>query len=135
MTNDPYTALNLILQSNSNITSLLGKYQGTDIPLIKGGILAETETGLPAIVFNNDNFIPKFNIEDSVFTVNCYATTERDSFLLAKTVTKELQANQTTANGYPVTTSARILAVIPDPASKEVNTAVEVRLFNIGGAI
>lgn len=135
MINEPYTALNYILQNNSTITSLLGVYQGTTIPLIKGGVLPETETDLPCIVFNNDSYEPNFNNQDSLFTVNCYAETERESFILARTVVNELQSNQTTANGYPVTTTARILAVIPDPTAKEVNTAVEVRLFNIGGAI
>ena len=135
MINDPYTALNYILQNNSNITSLLSTYQGTSIPLIAGGVLAEVETGLPAIVFNVDNHGEKFNQKQSIFTVNCYASIERDSFLLAKTVIKELKGLQTTANGYPVTLQADILATVPDPTAKEVNTAVEVRLFNIGGAL
>ena len=135
MINDPYTALNYILQSNTAITSLLGKYTGTTIPLIKGGVLAETETALPCIVFYNDNHDEDFNLSDSNFTVNCYAKTERDSFLLARTVVKELKGSQNTALGYPVTITARILATIPNPIAKEVNTAVEIRLFNIGGAL
>ena len=135
MINDPYTALNYILQNNSNITSLLSTYQGTSLPLIAGGVLAEVEDGLPCIVFNLDNHEETFNQKQSILTVNCYAEKERDSFLLAKTVVKELKGLQTSANGYPVTIQARILATVPDPTAKEVNTAVEVRLFNIGGAL
>jgi len=130
---DSYTELNNILQSNSTITNLLGHYQGTTIPLIKGGVLPETEIDLPCIVFNNDNLDPNAKIEDSIFTVNCYADTERNSFLLARTVTNELNGGQSFANGYPVTTTCRILATIPDPTAKEVNTAVEMRLYNING--
>jgi len=139
--NDPYTALNYILQSNTAITSLLGFFTNpatglpTTIPLIQGGVLAEQETALPCIVFYNDNHTEDFNLSDSNFTVNCYAKTERDSFLLARTVVKELKGNQNIALGYPVTITARILATIPNPIAKEVNTAVEIRLFNIGGAL
>ena len=135
MINDPYTALNYILQSNTTITALLGHFQGGTIPLIQGGVLAETEIDLPCIVFYNDNHTEDFNLSDSNFTVNCYAKTERDSFLLARTVVKELKGNQNIALGYPVTITARILATIPNPIAKEVNTAVEIRLFNIGGAL
>lgn len=141
MISDPYTALNYILQTNSNITSLLGVYQGTSIPLIKGGDLPETETDLPALTFYNNNMDTNREIEDSVFTINCYAgntdsTTEdasRNSFLVAKTIVKELNGGQSCADGYAVTTTCRILATIPDPTAKEANTAVEIRLFNING--
>jgi len=131
--NDPYTALNYILQNNSNITSLLSTYQGTSIPLIAGGILAEVEIGLPAIVFNNDNITPNRKIEDSIFTINCYAKTERESFIIARTVVFELNGLEQFADGYPITTTCKVLASIPDPVAKEVNTAVEIRLFNING--
>jgi hypothetical protein len=133
--NDPYTALNGILQNNTAITDLLGKYEGTDIPLIKGGVLPETETQMPCIVFYNNSLESNFNNNDSFFTVNCYAEEDRDSFLLANTVVNELKGLQTTANGYPVTVQARIITAVPSPTDREVNTAVEVRLFNIGGAI
>jgi len=135
LANDPYTALNGILQSITNITDLLGFYEGTSIPLIKGGVLAETETQMPCITFYNNSYESEFNNNDSLFTVNCYAEEDRDSFLLANTVVSELKGLQTTAGGYPVTIQARIIASVPNPTAKEVNTAVEVRLFNIGGAI
>lgn len=133
--NDPYTALNQILQSNTAITSLLGTYTGTTIPLIKGGVLAESEGSLPALAFYNNSLDPDFNIEDSTFTINCYAETERESFLVARTIIKELNGNQQTALGYPVTTTCSIIASVPDPVANEVNKVVEIRLYNIGGAI
>lgn len=135
MINDPYTALSAILQNNTNITDLLGKYEGTNIPLIKGGVLPETEIQMPCIVFYNNSLESNFNNNDSFFTVNCYAEEDRDSFLLANTVVNELKGLQTTADGYPVTVQARIITAVPSPTDREVNTAVEVRLFNIGGAI
>lgn len=135
MINDPYTKINQILQSIPAITSLLGKYQGTTIPLIKGGVLPETETDLPAITFYNNSHDSEFNNNDTFFTVNCYAKTERESFLLAKTVVDQLKGLQHCDDGYPVTLYPRIITAIPDPINKEVNTAVEVRLYNIGGAL
>lgn len=135
MINDPYTALNAILQSNATITSLLGVYQGTTIPLIKGGILAETETDLPCITYYNNNNDIEGGRESSIFTVNCYAETERESYLLARTVLNELVNNQETHGAYSATITGNILTSIPDPTANEVNTAVEIRLFRIGGAI
>lgn len=135
MINDPYTKLNQILVNNTAITSLLGFYQGTSIPLIKGGILAETETALPAITFYANSHDSYVNNNDSLFTINCYAKEERDSFLLAKIVVDELKGLQDCEDGYAVTCTPRIITGIPDPVAKEVNTAVEVRLFNIGGAL
>lgn len=133
MISDPYTALNQILQSNTAITSLLGTYTGTTIPLIKGGVLAESEGNLPAIAFYNNSLDTDYNIEDTTFTINCYAETERESFLLARTIVKELNGGQSFADGYPITTTCSILATIPDPSSREINTAVEMRLYNING--
>lgn len=135
---DPYTALNAILQGNTNITSLLGKYllpDGTPgtIPLIKGGVLAETETDLPCITFYTNSLNTDRKIEDASFTINCYADTERNSFLLARTIVSELNGGQSFANGYPITTTCNIVATIPDPTANEVNTAVEMRLYNING--
>ena len=135
MINDPYTFLNAVLQSKTAITSLLGVYQGTTIPLIKGGILAESETDLPAITFYNNISDNMDNYEDSSFTVNCYAETERESFILARTVLKELQQHQETIGSYSATITGNIITSIPDPTANEVNTAVEIRLFNIGGAV
>jgi hypothetical protein len=121
------------LQSNTAITDLLGVYGGTSIPLISGGILPEVETDLPAIVYYNDNMLTDRSIEDTSFTINCYAETERESFLLARTILQELNGGQSFANGYPITTTCSILAVIPDPTANEVNTAVVMRLYNING--
>jgi len=130
---DPYTALNAILQGNTAITDLLGHYQGTSIPLIKGGVLPETETALPCITFYNNSMDTNRSIEDATFTINHYASTERESFLLARTTVSEFNGGQSHANGYPITTTCRIIAQIPDPTAKEVNTAVEIRLYNING--
>lgn len=131
--NDPYTTVRYILQSNTAITDLLGKYSDGVTPLIAGGVLPENETDLPAIVYYNDNMLTNRSIEDSSFTINCYAATERESFLLARTILQEFNGGQSHANGYPVTTTCSILAVIPDPTANEVNTAVEMRLYNING--
>ena len=135
MIDDPFTKLNQILQDTPAITELLGTYQGSTIPLIKGGILAETETDLPAITFYNNNHESYFTDNDSVFTINCYAATSRESFRLAKTVVDSLKGLQDSTGGYSVTLTPRILTSIPSPTDREVNTAVEVRLFNIGGGL
>ena len=133
MINDPYTALRYILQSNTEIASLLATYKGTNIPLIAGGGLPETQTDLPAIVYYNNTIDLNHKIEDSTFTINCYAKTDRESLLLARTVVKELDRKQDFSNGYPVSMTCKILATIPNPNDNEVNTAVEMRLYNING--
>lgn len=132
--NDPYTALKYILQTNTAIVDLVAKYSNGITPLIEGGVLPEDETGLPCIVYYADSQSKNFNVRDTYFTVNCYASTERESFLLASKIVDEYQSWQGLANGYNMMTTARILAQIPDPVANEVNTAVEMRLTNIGGA-
>lgn len=133
MISDPYTALNAILQSNTAITSLLGVYQGTTIPLIKGGILAKTETDLPAIEFYNNSLETNRDIEDTAFTINCYAETEKEAFNVARTVVKELNGGQSHVGSYCVTTTCNMTATVPDPAANEVNKIVEIRLYNLNG--
>lgn len=139
MINDPFTALNAILQSNTNITSLLGKYLLTDgtpgtVPLIKGGVLAEKETDLPALTFYSNGQEKNFNQRLTTFTINCYAETTRESFLIAQTLVNEYQSWFGVIDGYNMQTRAFILASIPDPQANEINTAVEIQLTNIGGA-
>jgi len=136
--NDPYTAVNYILANNTAITSLLGKYllpnktPGT-IPLIKGGTLAETETDFPRILFINDPMDSSGNKEESIFLLSCLAESSRDSFLLARTVVKELNGSQEYADGYSSTVVCKLLGQNPDPSQLQVNTIVEMRLFNING--
>ena len=131
MINDPFTVLNAILQSNTTITAMLGVYQNTSIPLIMGGVLAETETDLPCITFYPNNADPIQILNNDTFTVNCYAETLRDSYLLARTVVDQLNEEDSGVDGYQARTTAKILTSIPDPTAKEVNTPVEVRIVNI----
>jgi hypothetical protein len=114
---------------------MIDKYSDGITPLIAGGRLPEVEMGKRALVYYVNNDTPDFNLNDSFFTINCYAqdtndnqpNADRNSYLIAQKVVKELKGLQTTAGGYPVTVSARIIATIPDPSIKESNTAVEVR--------
>lgn len=137
MISDPYTALNALLQNNSNLTSLLGRYllpngnPGT-IPLIKGGELAEKETDLPAITFSIEpSFVQKKALGDYNFLINVYAEDARESFLVASTIIEEFNECQTPIDGYFTQTTCNILTQVIDPTSKEVNTPVEFRLVNI----
>jgi len=130
--NDPYTALTALLHGNSTLTALLGTYQGGSIPLIKGGILAESETDLPAIAFDLEpSVIQNYTLGDYHFLINVYAATGRDSFLVANTLMEEFNGCQTPINGYFTQTTCSILTQVTDPTSKEVNTPVEFRLINI----
>ena len=139
--NNPDTALKYILQTNTAITALLGVYQGTTIPLIAGDSLPEVEMGKSALVYYLNSIDPNRNIEDSEFTINCYAQDTSDlikdarskSLKIARTIVKELNGGQSFANGYPITTTCRIQRPVPDPTIKEVNTPVEIRLYNING--
>jgi len=131
--NDPYTALNYILKNNVIITSLLGTYQGSTEPLIKGGVLAEQEKDYPRIIFYSDPLVTNMKIEDATFLLNCMAKTSRESYLIARTVVKELNKGQEFAGGYPCTITCRVLGQNPDPTQLAVNTVVEMQLYNING--
>ena len=128
---DPYTALKYMLQNNSTLTALLGKFEGTSIPLIEGGVLPEQETDLPAIVFEGEpssklNFLGNFN-----FLLNVYTSTAREGWLIANTIIDEFNQCQTPIDGYFTQTTCNILTSVIDPTSKEVNTPVEFRLINM----
>ena len=128
---DSYTAVTALLQSNATLTALLGTYTGTAIPLIVGGVLAEQETGLPKIVFTNSGSEKTNFLSDDTFTLNCVAATQRESYLVAKTVRDEFHQKQNPINGYFTQTLCRIIGSIPDPTESEVNTPVEFGLINM----
>ena len=127
---DPYTALSAILKTNTTITSLLGTFIDSAIPLIQGGVLAEHEINLPAITFYASNLNALQVATDTLFVVNCYAGTERESFILAQTLIKELNEVDSGIDGYMARTTARIIGSVPNPQEREINTPVEVRIYN-----
>lgn len=138
MINDPVVAMKAMLFNNINITSLLGKFHGTSIPLIKSGILPETETETPCITFYMNNLDPENFLNDMSFTLNCYAENSENKYdaydksnELANTIVKELNQKNSGIDGYQARTTARILTSIQSPGNKEVNTPVEVRIVNI----
>ncbi|MGB3512161.1 MAG: hypothetical protein WBA93_23570 [Microcoleaceae cyanobacterium] len=135
MINDPYTFLNAVLQGESEITSLLGVYQGTDIPLIKRGILAEVETDLPAITITSPSGDLEDGKEDCLMTINCYAKTEDESYKVARKVLHKTNKHQYTKGQYSATMTGQIFPSVPDPNANEVNTPLEIRVFKIGGAV
>jgi len=128
---DSYTALNALLQGNSTLTALLGTYTGTSIPLIKGGILAESEGNLPAIAFDVEPSLKTHFMNDDNFLINVYAATARESYLVAKTIIDQFNEAQTPVDGYFTNTTCNILTQVTDPTSKEVNTPVSFRLVNM----
>jgi len=113
------------------LTALLGVYQGTVIPLIKGGILPETETGLPALTFDVEPSTKTNFLSDNNFLINVYAETARESYLVAKTIIDQFNQCQNVVSGYNAYTTCSILTQVTDPTSKEVNTPVEFRLVNM----
>ena len=133
MINNPWVALKYILQTNTAISSKLAKYTNGITPLIGYGDLEEGETGLPCLIFTDSNSNINYKIEDANFTINCYANTKYESSDLARTIVKELNHGQEHADGYSVTITCNSQGSIPDPSAKEVNTPVEIRLYNING--
>ena len=131
MISDPYTAMTALLFGNTTLTALLGTFQGTPIPLIVGGILAETETDLPAIAFEIDPSVKVNFLGDYNFLLNVYGATLRDAFLVSQTIIDEFNQCQTAISGYFTQTTCSILTSVTDPASKEVNVPVVFRLINM----
>ncbi len=138
--------MNRLLTDNVNITTLLGKYllpDGTPgtIPLIKGGILAESETDLPCITYNAEQGDKNKANKNQRFLLNVYAgntinmlDAELNSYTVAATIQDQLDGFHGFAGNVPVSVTASILGAVPDPAANQVNTPVEVRLNKIGGA-
>lgn len=128
---DSYTALTAILQSNTTLTALLGTYQGTSIPLIKGGVLAEQETDHPKLIFRSSGSDKENFLKDDKFIINCVALTEREAFLVATTLIDEFNQCQNPINGYFVQSTCRIIGGIPNPTDKGINVPVDFRIVNM----
>ncbi|MCP4986046.1 MAG: hypothetical protein GY928_08240 [Colwellia sp.] len=131
MITDSYTAMCAILQDNTNITSLLGTYKGTAIPLIKGGVLPESETNMPAITFRVDKGKRTHFLDDQYFIVNCFASNERDSYLLAKAIIDEFNEESVVVDGYNARTTCNTVGEPVNPTANEINTPIEFRIVNI----
>ncbi len=131
MITDSYTAMTALLQDNTTITAMLGTYKGTAIPLIKGGVLPESETNMPAITFRVDTNQRTHFLDDQYFIVNCFASNERDSYILAKTIIDEYNECSNVSDGYNSRTSCRIIGNSIDPTANEINTPIEFRIVNI----
>ena len=72
MISNSFDALAHLFFNNTAVTSQLGFFQGTSIPLIVGGETAEQETALPSIEFYPENGDPVLYLRDQKFIVNCY---------------------------------------------------------------
>ena len=120
-----------LLSGNSTLTALLGTFQGGVIPLIEGGVLAEQEIDLPAIVFVPEPATKEAFLGDYRFLVNIYAETSRESYLVANTLVDQFNEKQNPINGYFTQTTCNILTQVANPTAKEVNTPVEFRLINM----
>ena len=131
MIGDAWTALNGLLLGNTTLTALLGTYNGTSIPLIIGGVLPETEAGLPALVFEGEPSSKEFFLGNYTFLINVYAATARESWLVANTIIEEFNQCQNPINGYFTQTTCSILTQVVDPTNKEANTPVSFRLVNM----
>lgn len=136
MINNSYTALTKMLMDNEALTSQLGVFLSssgnpTEIPLIKGGILEESQTQLPAVTFRVDtsNYIK--TLKDQFFIVTVHAETEQESFNIAQTIINEFNECDSGVEGYQARTTCRIIGNSIDPTSKEVSTPIEFRIVNI----
>ena len=131
MISNSFDALAHLFFNNSAVTSQLGFLQGTSIPIIIGGEIAETETGLPAIEYYPENGDPKLFLRDQKFFVNCYAKNTRDAYILSQTLIEEFNDSQYIADGYPIRLNCNTLITVVDPGTKQVNTPVEFRVVHI----
>ena len=127
----PATALNIMLNTKSSITSVLGHRQGPTIPLIQYGVLPEVETALPCITFYSNSGDWDQCLRDYRFTINCYAETLFESEALAMQIMEEFNEQDSGVSGFFARTTCSIIGSIPDPTRNEVNTPIDFRIVNI----
>ena len=131
MISNSYDALAHLFFNNTAVTSQLGFFQGTSIPLIVGGEIAKQETALPCIAYYPENGEPILYLRDQEFIVNCYGVNTRESYLLSQTLIEEFNNAQYIADGYPIRLNCNTLITVVDPGTKQVNTPVEFRVVHI----
>lgn len=130
---NPMIALKYILMNNPVIAPMLGHYEGSVIPLINYGKLADNQTDLPCIYFENEILDMERCKEGSAFLIHIFAKTQLETMKIARAILKEFNGGQEFANGYPVNLSCSILRGQNSPVNIESETIVEMRLFNING--
>lgn len=128
---DSYTFLSAILLNNTNITSKVSVFKDTSIPLIQGGVLAETETNLPAITFNVDDNTRTYFLDEQFYIIGCHAENQRDCYLLAKTIIDEFNQCDIGFDGFSAKITCRLLGGTPDPQARQITIPVEFRIVNI----
>lgn len=124
-----FSALILVLRNNTNISSQLGFYPGSVIPIVQAGNLAETVTDLPAITIRTESMDDlNKKVGDESFIINCFAEDEIKSTKLARTIIKELDDTTITVDGYSMRFTAGGLSSNGDPTAREINTPVSMRV-------
>ncbi|MCP4252007.1 MAG: hypothetical protein GY775_01135 [Candidatus Scalindua sp.] len=125
------SAVVAIIKSKSNITSLLGFYPNSTIPIVNSGVLAKQVTGLPAIAINDVEFESLNQVMDNdSYIINCFAKTMAETKKIAKIIIKELDDTNETIDGFSMRFAASGLPTNGDPTAKEINTPVLLRVTN-----
>ncbi len=128
-TDNIYSGLIAITRANTAISSQLGFYPNSTIPIVQAGVLDESVTALPAITIRMES-LAELNkkVGDVNFILNCFGSNEIESFKLANTLIEEWDDTTVTFDGWSMQLTASAISSVVNPVAKEVNTPVAVRV-------
>ena len=128
--NNVYTALKFAIQNNSVIHPLLGHYVGGTIPLVSCGVLAETETGLPALTMRMeglDELNPTYGDESFIILVS--ASTEIEASIVARAIISEYGDGSANQDGYAMSFTSNGLGSIINPTANSIDIPISMRVI------
>ena len=125
-----YSALVTALQENTVISPLLGHFLGGTKPLVKAGVLAETETGLPALTLRMEN-MDELNkaYGDESFIILVSASTEIQATKVVRAIITEWGDGAVNIDSYSMSLTSTGLGSNPSPTANSINIPVLMRVI------
>ncbi len=118
-----YEAVAQLIIGESSITSLLGKYKGTNQPLVVVGTIPEAQAGNPAISIRNQLNTGDYGLSQDYIELPGYADSEVKSQEVAKACYNFFRNSQGGVTGFASRFDASITGTTP--SEKQTNTIVE----------
>jgi hypothetical protein len=128
--NNVYSALKKALQENAVISPLLGVYGGTSIPLVSCGVLAETETDLPALTMRME-ILDELNTTygDESFIILVSAETEIQATIVARAIINEWGDGAVNVDGFAMSLTSNGLGSVVNPTANSIDIPISMRVI------
>lgn len=125
-----YSALVKALMTEPSIASQLGVFNGGSVPLVKAGVLAESEEDLPAITMRME-ILDELNKEygDESFILLVSAETEIEATKVARSIIKIWGDGAVNVDGFAMSITSSGLGSAVSPTANSIGVPVSMRVI------